>query len=118
MNEQSWRDVLSISASQLKILILAGGLANNIRLDREFMSIKSEDRIPDSLIKANRTPLALRCGPFNCPAVYELKDGNILIVGKKTDLQLEREIEGKVGPDEHAVVIARNFFTELFPESS
>ena len=82
------------------------------------MSSKSEDNPTDSLIKANKTPLALRCGPFNCPAVYELRDGNILIVGKQTDLQLSREIEGKVGPDEHAVVISRNFFSELFPGSS
>lgn len=81
------------------------------------MSIEAEDT-PDSLIKEDKTPLALRCAPLHCPAVYELKDGRILVIGKKTSPQLSQEIQAKVGPDEHAVVIDRNFFTELFPGSS
>lgn len=76
------------------------------------------ENLLDSQIKENKTPLPLRCGPVHCPAVYELKDGSILIIGKKANLHLAREIEGKVGPDEHAVVIDRNFFAELFPGSA
>jgi hypothetical protein len=81
------------------------------------MSNKAEENSQDSLIKANRTPLPLRCGPFNCPAVYELKDGRVLIIGKQTSSQLAKEINGKVGADEHAIVIDRDFFAELFPGS-
>ncbi|HTD73581.1 MAG TPA: hypothetical protein VK652_08630 [Steroidobacteraceae bacterium] len=47
----------------------------------------------------NLTPEHLRCVPATCPAVYELTDGRLLIVGKRA------ELPGMVGDDEYAVTI-------------
>jgi hypothetical protein len=75
------------------------------------MSIDAED----SQLKKDWTPLTLRCWPAHCPGVYELKDGKLLIIGKQTNPDLSAEIASRVGADEHAVVIDRAFFAELFP---
>lgn len=52
------------------------------------------------------TPQALRCGPFNCPAIHELPDGRLLIVGKRADQQAHDAGIG-MSPDEQAVIIDR-----------
>jgi hypothetical protein len=73
------------------------------------------DNAQPSLIEKEWTPANLKCWPAHCPAVHELKDGRLLIIGKKTSSQLAEEIRSRVGDDEHAVIIDREFFSELFP---
>jgi hypothetical protein len=81
---------------------------------RGVLSMSIEDA-KSSLIKREWTPENLRCWPGYCPAVHELEDGRLLIIGKRTSPQLGAEIASRVGADEHAVVIDRAFFSELFP---
>lgn len=64
-------------------------------------------------IKEELTPYAIRCSIGACPAVFSLDDGNLLIVGKKLSPELSKEIEGKVGDDEHAIVLSPEFFRNL-----
>lgn len=39
--------------------------------------------MPSLKIKDEITPHHLRCAFGSCPSVYELEDGNLLIIGKK-----------------------------------
>ena len=64
-------------------------------------------------IKTEITPHHLRCAFGSCPGVYELEDGNLLIIGKKTSDSLHKEIKNKIGSDEFAVVINPDFFQNL-----
>lgn len=71
------------------------------------------------------TPAHLKCTTFSsCPAVYEveMKDitpehlscgGDLLIIGKKPGPEFAEQLKGKVGDDEVALIIAREFFSEL-----
>jgi hypothetical protein len=62
----------------------------------------------------NLTPDHLRCFPGSCPSVSTIGDGQmLLIVGKKPSPELLAEIEGRVGPDEHAIVIGAEYFANL-----
>jgi hypothetical protein len=61
------------------------------------------------------TPHALRCDAGWCVAVYKTEDGKLLVIGKKPEAHLAREIASKVGPDEEAVVIDPEYFSSLFP---
>lgn len=53
------------------------------------------------------TPEHLQCPVGECLAVYELPDGRLLIIGKKPSPELLARVEGRVGPDEHAIAINR-----------
>jgi hypothetical protein len=55
------------------------------------------------------TPDELQCGIAQCPGVFETAatPTQLLIIGKKPTAELLKEIEGRVGPDEHAIVIDR-----------
>lgn len=67
-------------------------------------------------IKRNLTPAHLRCRPVNCPAVHELEDGRILIIGKKPSLQELAEFAANgIGWDEgeEPVLIGREYLCEL-----
>jgi hypothetical protein len=81
----------------------------------------------------NLTPDHLRCAFGTCPAVYDVTpehlkcvvqascpsvsaigDGQmLLIIGKKPSPELLAEIEGRVGEDEYAIVIGREYFANL-----
>lgn len=50
--------------------------------------------------------LSKACGKMNCPAVYQLPDGALLIVGKRA-IAFEGSGGDMVGPDEHAIIISR-----------
>ncbi len=63
------------------------------------------------------TPAHMRCMPAQCPAVFTLTDGNLLIIGKKPSEDLHEQIAGKVGEDEFAVVLSPDFFQELHIKS-
>lgn len=59
------------------------------------------------------TPKHLRCAIGSCPGVYEIDDGNLLIIGKNITTELDEKIQSKIGKDEFAVLINREFFSEL-----
>ena len=58
------------------------------------------------------TPVHLRCIPASCPAVYAAGD-DLIIIGKQLDKDMLLEISGKVGHDEYAVRISKEFFPNL-----
>lgn len=68
-------------------------------------------------IKEEITPSKFRCIYGSCPAVYKLDDGNILIIGKKPNYELYKQIESKVASDEFAVVLSPQFFESLDKKS-
>lgn len=56
------------------------------------------------------TPESLRCPPPACPAIYDTSDGNLLIVGKKPDLDsLPDNVRSKIGTDEEAIIVPVGF---------
>ena len=61
------------------------------------------------------TPKRLRCGVGLCPALFELDDGRIVVIGKLPDPQhpLPRKILDKVGDNELAVVIPADYLKDL-----
>ena len=59
------------------------------------------------------TPAHLRCAIGSCPGVYEIDGGDLVIVGKKLSAELKQKIEERVGEDEYAIVIKRDFFENL-----
>lgn len=60
------------------------------------------------------TPDHLRCPVGDCPSVNTIEgDRDLLIIGKKPSPELLAEIAGRVGPDEHAIVIPAAYFAEL-----
>jgi hypothetical protein len=65
-----------------------------------------------------KTPKHLRCPWGQCVSVYRLEDGNLLIIGKDPSPQVAEKISGKVAPDEKAIVISPEYFSELFAEAS
>ena len=54
-------------------------------------------------IKAELTPIHLRCTVGACPAVYLLDDGDLLIVGKRLEADVLAGIAHKVTDDEFAI---------------
>jgi hypothetical protein len=60
------------------------------------------------------TPAHLRCTIGSCPAVFQLSDGDLLIVGKALTPELQRQIEARVGSDELAIKLSPEFFRSLF----
>ena len=59
------------------------------------------------------TPSQMKCSWGGCQAVFATPDGELLIVGKKPSASLAKEIEGKVGDDELAIVIDRQLIVNL-----
>jgi hypothetical protein len=59
------------------------------------------------------TPAHLRCTFGGCPAVFESNPEEVIIVGKKADLDIMRKLEGRVAEDEYVVVIRREFLENL-----
>jgi hypothetical protein len=59
------------------------------------------------------TPAHLRCAIGTCPAVYEVDGDDLLVVGKKITSELNEKIQSRVGEGEFAVLINREFFSEL-----
>ncbi len=65
-------------------------------------------------IEREKTPFHLRCSLGGCPAVFELSDGNLLIIGKAPSTDLLKQVEGRVAGDELAIKISPEFFKSLF----
>jgi hypothetical protein len=61
----------------------------------------------------NITPHDLRCTWGACPAVYELNDGQLLIVGQRASVEQIAQCEVMVGDDEYAIVISKKYFVNL-----
>ena len=60
-------------------------------------------------IKRELTPAQLKCGlgPA-CPAIFELTDGSLLLVGKLVAASdIPKDLLGRIAADEKAVVIPR-----------
>jgi hypothetical protein len=64
-------------------------------------------------IEREITPSHLRCGSGTCPAVYQLSDGNLLIVGKSISSDLDAAMGHRVGSDEHAVIISPEYLSDV-----
>ena len=77
--------------------LLIGGIEQSLRIE----------------LKDEITPSHLRCLPASCPAVFTLSDGNLLIIGKKPSEELQKQVKGKVGDDEYAVVLSPEFFKNV-----
>ncbi len=58
------------------------------------------------MLKKNLTPSDLRCNFGACPAVFELEDGQLVIVGKKPTADLDQELSSLVAGDEYAIVVS------------
>lgn len=62
------------------------------------------------------TPEGFRCAMGSCPALYELDDGRVLVVGERaTPQMLARLIEaGRISPiTEYGVIVERGMLGEL-----
>lgn len=59
------------------------------------------------------TPAHLRCCVGTCPGVYEVDAQTIVVVGKRAAADQLQELTGRIGDDEYAVVISKDFFSEL-----
>lgn len=61
------------------------------------------------------TPKQLQCGVGLCPALFELDDGRIVVIGKIPDPQhpLPGEILDRIGANEMAVVIPPGYLKDL-----
>ena len=66
-----------------------------------------------TVIHEEITPAHLRCVPANCPAVFMLSDGNLLIIGKKLSKDIYTQVEGKISDDELAITLSPEFFRDL-----
>ena len=62
------------------------------------------------------TPSRYRCISGFCPAVFDLEDGNVLIIGKKVPFLLLNEIAGRVGDDEYAIVVEAALLENVVPK--
>jgi hypothetical protein len=65
----------------------------------------------------NITPKTMRCGLGQCPAVFELPDGRLVIIGCDPDPCLDRFLSGKIGRGEHAVVIFPALLANFKPDN-
>lgn len=60
------------------------------------------------------TPEYLRCALGSCPAVFEADKDHLVIIGStKLTPEQKKEIQSRVGEDEFAIIIRREFFKEL-----
>ena len=61
------------------------------------------------------TPKQLQCGVGLCPALFELDDGRIVVIGELPDPlhPLPAEILNRIGDNEKAVVIPPNYLKDL-----
>ena len=60
------------------------------------------------------TPDRYRCGfTEECSAAFQLEDGRILLIGKKADSSTLNEISGRIGVDEYAVILERDFLESV-----
>lgn len=50
----------------------------------------------------------LRCGPAHCSAVYEMDDGNLVIIGKAAHFD-----SIPIGEDEQAVIIPPEYLNDI-----
>jgi hypothetical protein len=64
-------------------------------------------------IEKEITPLPLRCSLGGCPAVFVATDGDIVVIGKKLQTDLQDELAGRIADDEFAVKLSRDFFKGL-----
>jgi hypothetical protein len=59
------------------------------------------------------TPVRLRCTLGACPAVFESSHEELVIIGKKADLNIIQELAERIAEDEYAIQIRREFFENL-----
>jgi|WetSurMetagenome_2_1015567.scaffolds.fasta_scaffold906389_1 hypothetical protein len=59
------------------------------------------------------TPKKLRCTFGACPAVYELDNDTIVIVGAKPSSELGDALKGKISPDEFAIVVSKQLLANV-----
>jgi hypothetical protein len=61
------------------------------------------------------TPKKMRCAWGSCPAVYELDNDTVLIIGAKPSSELGDALKGKVSPDEFAIVVSKQLLANINP---
>lgn len=67
-------------------------------------------------VKANLTPSSLLCALGTCPAVYELHDGTLAIVGDQADAEVSGELKDKVAPHEVVALIKPEYLAEIIQQ--
>ena len=58
------------------------------------------------------TPEHLRCAAGHCPAIFDNGDGTLTIIGKVLH-DIPDMVAQKIGNGETAVVISKDYFTEM-----
>ena len=97
------------NASILHLKCFAG---KNYKMADEKETASSIDPAPETSL-LDLTPEKFRCSWGGCPAVFDTINGELLIIGKKPSASLAKEIEGKVGEDEWAIVIDRQLLSNI-----
>ena len=61
------------------------------------------------------TPDRYLCGfTAECPAAFRLEDGRIVLIGKRADTPILNQLSGRIGTDEHAVVVEPGLLENVF----
>lgn len=69
-------------------------------------------------LKENLTPHHLKCGIGTCPAVYDATDGMLVIIGKRPDGSLLKDLSGKIAEDEYAIIVSRELLSNISQQTS
>lgn len=57
------------------------------------------------------TPQHMRCGPFNCPAIFT-EGAAYLIIGKKVE-NIPDELQSRIGPDELLIAVPKRLIDDI-----
>ena len=79
------------------------------------LTIPPDSESARAMIKSDLTPPALRCGMGQCPAVLQLQDGRLVIIGTDPDADLSSELAQRVGPKEHAIIVSPQLLANCKP---
>jgi hypothetical protein len=60
--------------------------------------------------------VATTCIFGSCPSIFETEAGDVVIIGKKTELTEEGLVKSKLGKDETAILLSREEFNLLIKQ--
>jgi hypothetical protein len=83
------------------------------KTEMECMAVQNGDAAVTSLTLKNLTPTQFRCSFGGCPAVFEMDDNQIVIIGKKASEAITNQLKDKVSQDEWVVVIDRHLLSNV-----
>jgi hypothetical protein len=59
------------------------------------------------------TPKRLFCAVGTCPSVFEVDEHNVVIVGQKLTPEMKKKIGYKIGENEYAILIRKEYIREV-----